>query len=162
MIDIGSRNDRWYSKQLSNFAAHRFTVDDVQCNSMEGFLQSLKFQSPEIQVIICSLVGYEAKKAGKYQDWKSTQTLWWRGLVYSRSSQEYQDLLDKAYIKLSGSTSFKLALIATGMEELSHNIGRSNPKETVLTRYEFISRLYIIRDYYLANKIVTDLKPLNK
>ena len=29
---------------LSNFAAHRFELDDVICGSMEGFLQGLKVE----------------------------------------------------------------------------------------------------------------------
>lgn len=37
-MDIGSKSG-YPSSSLSNFAGHRFTVDDVECYSMEGFLQ---------------------------------------------------------------------------------------------------------------------------
>jgi hypothetical protein len=36
-MDIGSGKS-YPSGALSNFAGHRFFLDDVQCNSMEGFL----------------------------------------------------------------------------------------------------------------------------
>ena len=47
-LDIGSGKD-YPSNALSNFAPHPFVIDGVECNSMEGFLQSLKFKEPEMQ-----------------------------------------------------------------------------------------------------------------
>lgn len=41
-MDIGSGTG-YPSANLSNFSPHVFTVDGIECNSMEGFLQSLKF-----------------------------------------------------------------------------------------------------------------------
>lgn len=46
-LDIGSGKD-YPSNALSNFAPHPFVIDGVECNSMEGFLQSLKFKEPEM------------------------------------------------------------------------------------------------------------------
>lgn len=48
------------ASSLSNFAPHEFIIDDVKCASMEGFLQSLKFQNPDMQRYVCSLVGIDA------------------------------------------------------------------------------------------------------
>ena len=45
-MDIGSGTG-YPSANLSNFSPHMFIVDGIKCNSMEGFLQSLKFQDPE-------------------------------------------------------------------------------------------------------------------
>ncbi len=42
-MDIGSGKD-WPSSALSNFSPHPFIIDGVECNSMEGFLQSLKHE----------------------------------------------------------------------------------------------------------------------
>ena len=53
-MDIGSRAG-YPASALSNFAPHRFIFDDVECASMEGFLQSLKFKSPEMQKEVCEL-----------------------------------------------------------------------------------------------------------
>ena len=47
-MDIGS-NSSYPANALSNFSGNRFTVDSVECYSMEGFLQSLKFKSAEMQ-----------------------------------------------------------------------------------------------------------------
>ena len=38
-MDIGSGSG-YPSSTLSNFAPHAFTIDGVECASMEGFLQS--------------------------------------------------------------------------------------------------------------------------
>lgn len=40
-MDIGSGTG-FPTAALSNFAPHPFIIDGVECNSMEGFLQSLK------------------------------------------------------------------------------------------------------------------------
>ena len=55
-MDIGSGNG-YPESALSNFAPHKFTIDNVECNSMEGFLQSLKFKNPDMQKEVCKLVG---------------------------------------------------------------------------------------------------------
>lgn len=47
-MDIGSGSG-FPAGSLSNFAPHGFTIDGVECASMEGFLQSLKFSSPDMQ-----------------------------------------------------------------------------------------------------------------
>ena len=59
-MDIGS-GTAYPSCALSNFAPHPFIIDGVECASMEGFLQSLKFKSPEMQRHVCTLVGKAAK-----------------------------------------------------------------------------------------------------
>lgn len=43
MIDIYS-NGAYLANELSNFAYHPFVLDGVHTNSMEGFLQSLKYR----------------------------------------------------------------------------------------------------------------------
>lgn len=145
-MDIGSGNS-YPSNALSNFAPHPFEIDGIHCNSMEGFLQSLKFKSPEMQEAICQLVGYAAKKRGKEKNWQQTQTLYWRGVPIKRESKEYQDLLDRAFTQLYKNSKFKNALEASGNAVLTHSIGRSNEKETVLTKSEFCSRLTKLRDF---------------
>ena len=56
-MNIGSGN-KYPSNALSNFAPHPFMIDGVECNSMEGFLQGLKFKNPDMQAEVCKLVGY--------------------------------------------------------------------------------------------------------
>lgn len=143
-MDIGS-GSAYPSNALSNFAPHPFVIDGVECNSMEGFLQSLKFNNPELQKEVCKLVGKAAKFKGKPKKWWQTQTLFWQGQEMKRSSQEYQDLLDRAYTELGKNKGFQAALLASGNSTLTHSIGKNKISETVLTSSEFCSRLIRLR-----------------
>ena len=155
-MDIGSGN-AWPSCSLSNFAPHPFVFDGVECASMEGLLQAFKFSNPDMQRHVCSLVGFSAKFKGKNRPWHKLQKLYWQGKEMDRRSQEYQDLLDRAYEALSTNAGFAKALLATGDAVLKHSIGKSDPNQTVLTRQEFCSRLTKIRAKLKSNqkKVVT-------
>lgn len=144
-MDIGSGNG-YPSSALSNFAPHPFTLDDVNCASMEGFLQSLKFKSPDMQEYVCTLVGKAAKMKGKNKNWYADQKLYWRGVAYRRDSEDYQNLLNRAYNALYGNQGFRKALESTKGMILTHSIGKSKQSETVLTSSEFCSRLTYLRD----------------
>lgn len=144
-MDIGSGKE-YPANALSNFAPHPFILDGIECNSFEGFLQSLKFTGIDMQKEVCKLVGRAAKMRGKDKKWWMTQTLHWNGKEYKRDSKEYQELLDRAFEALSKNDSFKKALLASGDSVLTHEIGKSKKSETVLTKREFISRLNKIRD----------------
>ena len=144
-MDIGSGSG-YPSATLSNFSPHPFVIDGVECNSMEGFLQSLKFSTPEMQKEVCKLVGKAAKFKGKKKKWWRTQTLWWQGVEIPRDSEEYQVLLDRAFDALAQNNGFRAALLATGNSVLTHSIGKTKITETVLTRQEFCSRLMKIRE----------------
>lgn len=140
---------------LSNFAARPFTFRGVECNSMEGLLQSLKFENPEMQKHICTLVGKKAKFSGKKKSWWKTQTLYWQGQPIARDSDEYQQLLDEAYRCLfTQNEKAKAALLATGDAVLKHSIGKSKITETVLTEREFCSRLMKLRDELRAEQFL--------
>jgi predicted NAD-dependent protein-ADP-ribosyltransferase YbiA (DUF1768 family) len=143
-MDIGSKNG-YPSSALSNFAPHPFEIDGVGCNSMEGWLQSIKFKAEPMQRHVCTLVGLVAKRAGKHKNWQQTQTLWWKGQPYKRESCEYQTLVDRAYAALAKNDGFRRALLASGDAVFTHSIGRTNPKETVLTQAEFCGRLTQLR-----------------
>lgn len=143
-MDIGSGSG-WPSAALSNFAPHPFIIDGVECASMEGFLQSLKFKEPAMQVEVCKLVGKAAKFKGKKKKWWKTQTLYWQGIEYKRDSAEYQELLNRAFAELAKNASFQKALLATDKAILTHEIGKSKITETVLTKQEFCGRLMAIR-----------------
>ena len=144
-MDIGSGSG-YPESALSNFAPHPFVIDEVECASMEGFLQSLKFQNQDMQREVCKLVGKQAKFKGKKKKWYRTQTLYWQGKEYKRNSEEYQKLLDRAFDALSTNDGFRRALLATKNATLEHSIGKKKIEETVLTRQEFCSRLTRIRD----------------
>lgn len=118
-------------------------------------MQSLKFKEPDMQKHICTLVGRAAKMSGKDKNWQRTQTLYWLGQEYDRSSDEYQLLLDRAYEAMfTQNSKAAKALLATGNATLTHSIGRKNKRETVLTKQEFCSRLTRIRSQLRADTIL--------
>lgn len=153
-MDIGSR-EGFPAGDLSNFSPFTFFFDGVQCDSMEGLLQSLKTSEIQIQLEICKLVGINAKKRGRKFDkfWKNDQKLWWLGQVFDRHSEEFQKLLDRAFGALSTNTEFQKALLATGDEILTHSIGKSDKHDTVLTEDEFCSRLMKTREVLRKEKL---------
>jgi predicted NAD-dependent protein-ADP-ribosyltransferase YbiA (DUF1768 family) len=146
-MDIGSGSG-YPAGHLSNFTPHPFVLDGVECASMEGFLQGLNFDNPEIQVEVCKLTGIAAKRRGgkRNKAWKRVQKLWWQGTAYGRQSKEYQTLLDRAYRAMAENTKFKAALLASGDAHLTHSIGNHNPSQTVLTKAEFCRRLTRLRE----------------
>jgi len=90
IIDIGSK-DSGLEEELTNFQLRRFIFNNVECNSMEGLLQSPKFDKQHIQVEVCKLVGIQAKRRGqkKNKAWKSRQTLWWKGKAFARNIKNF-------------------------------------------------------------------------
>lgn len=147
-VEVGSKTG-YPGSALSNFSPHPFVFDGVPCASMEGLLQSFKFDKTHIQEEVCKLTGFAAKKRGQARNkaWKQAQTLWWKGKSYHRDSDEYQYLLDTAYKAMyEQSEGFRKALAATGKATLTHAIGRNKTNETILTQREFCSRLENLRD----------------
>lgn len=144
-MNIGSGN-KYPCNALSNFAPHPFIIDEIECNSMEGFLQGLKFKNPEMQKEVCTLVGKAAKFKGKKKNWKQEGILWWKGEPVDRFSDDYQELLDKAFEALSENTKFQKALLASNDAVLQHSIGKRKQKDTILTVREFCGRLTDIRE----------------
>lgn len=131
---------------LSNFSPHPFIFDGVEVASMEGLLQAFKFEKIHIQVEVCKLVGFTAKKRGKMKNWQERQILHWNGVEYPRKSDAYQQLLDRAYTAMGEQNEgFRKALLATGNAVIQHSIGRVKESETVLTRTEFCGRLMRLR-----------------
>ncbi|MCC8042613.1 MAG: hypothetical protein LIO69_03760 [Oscillospiraceae bacterium] len=146
-IDIHGQGE-YPANAISNFAPHSFTLDGVRCGSMEGFLQSLKFKNPEKQHQVCALSGFDAKRsAGKWRNfrWKITGCLYWQGERIERCSDEYYRLIDRAYEELSKDKDFTEALLSTGDKPLIHSVGGHKMKKTVLTEYEYVTRLTLIR-----------------
>ncbi len=134
------------SNQLSNFAGHSFLIDNVKCNSMEGFLQSLKFKTVKTQKTICLLVGIRAKEYGENKNWHKTQILYWKNKEYKRKGKLYKELITRAYDEMfEQCEEYKKALLATNNKRLTHKIGKIRRSKTVFTRREFIDQLKRLR-----------------
>jgi hypothetical protein len=140
----------------SNFRPRPFIFDDVECASMEGLLQSFKLDKTHMQAFVCTQVGRSAKKRGSKRNkaWKSKQRLWWKGVSYERGSQEYQDLLDRAFLAMATQNKgFQRALLGSDKAVLKHSMGKSSKRDTVLTESEFCSRLTKMRAMLHDGKI---------
>ena len=144
-LDIRS-NGMYPSGVLSNLCSNAFRIDGVLCNSMEGFLQSLKHQDPTKQRQLCQLKGGNARKRS-VNSWQTDQIVWWREQAIDRQSNEYQLLL----------------LMATRGITLIHTTGETNPYKTILTASEFCRILTELRDNYdIRDKQITTKKRIYK
>jgi hypothetical protein len=146
-LDITSESTDARAATLSNFTAQSFYIDGIPCNSVEGFLQSLKVSDSILQANLCQLSGKHARQVGQqYNGWKKDQFLYWQNRVYPRSSPQYQTLLNDVYKQVSQQcTAWTDALKASYPLILTHTIGKTNPHDTVLTTDEFCSILTSIR-----------------
>lgn len=147
VLDCHYRADTRLARELSNLYPWPFVLDDVQCGSIEGFLQSLKFSDPDEQVAVATLHGPEAFLTGQHgNDWKETQVLWWRGKKFPRTYKKYQALLTRAYDAcFDQNAGFIAALYETGALVLSHDMGKTNQTQSTLTQMEYLVQLYRLR-----------------
>jgi hypothetical protein len=100
-----------------------------------------------MQKVVFQLVGKAAKFKGKPKKWWRDQTLYFQGQPINRHSKDYQDLLDEAFEAMfTQNAKAKKALLDSGNATLTHSMGKSDPKQTVLTTSEFCGRLTKIRD----------------
>ena len=146
-LDIISTSSQLRAVALSNWELYTFVIDDVTCNSMEGFLQAIKSPDLAVQAELCAMTGKKAHSQGQnYNNWKNTQMLYWQNRVYPRESTQYQELLMRAYQALNDQVpAFSANLKSTIPLVLTHTIGKSNHYDTVLTKEEFCDMLTTIR-----------------
>lgn len=140
-LDIHSKK-RGIAGRLSNFTRRSFVFDGVECRSIEGVLQSMKFEGSDEQRIVCGLWGIQAKLAGELRSWKDKQLLYWNNNSYTRESEEYLSLISRLYSSVyEQDEQFRKDIRKAARYKLVHTIGKSDPRETVLTEAEFITQL---------------------
>ncbi len=144
-VDIWSKS-KYPAYVLSNLHDSIFIFDDVECHSMEGFLQSLKYQDEGKQRQICKLRGLDAKRMS-LSDWQRDQIVWWKGLPINRQSDVFMKLITEAYTALFQQNQyFRDALLSTKGKRLLHSRGKKDPHETIFTEKEFCAILTELRD----------------
>lgn len=149
-LDIWSSNG-YPSHVLSNLCSNRFFFDGVFCYSMEGFLQSLKYEDPYRQRQICAMKGRKAKTKA-ITTWQTNQIIWWKGVKINRQSDAFQALIHRAYQAMfEQNERFRIALMSTRGIKLYHSQGEQNSYRTILTESEFCSVLTEMRDSYDIN-----------
>lgn len=141
IIDIKSKASG-ETGRLSNFTKRHFIFDGVECNSIEGVLQSFKCSDIKRQKEICLLDGKAAKTAGQEYDWTVNQILYWNTAEYSRKGEEYQKLLDRLYEAVyEQDAQFRTDIQFIKGKKFDHKMGLTDKSKTVLTRSEFVHRL---------------------
>ena len=146
-LDIWSKRP-YPANVLSNLCSNGFRFEGVLCGSMEGFLQSLKYQNIDKQRQICSMKGKNAKNMTSTH-WQTDQIVWWKGIAINRQSQDFQDLIRRAYQAMfEQNERFRIALMSTRGMKLYHSQGEQNSFKTILTESEFCSTLTEIRESY--------------
>lgn len=140
---------------LSNLHPKPFIMNGLVFGSIEGFLQGLRCKDQERQLQIFKMYGIDAKRTGRENPIKQ-DTLYFKGVPFNRHSEYYQKMLDKAFMCcFVQNDKFQKALYDSVGHELGHSIGKTDPKDTILTNQEFISRLDTIRTkhfLFLENK----------
>lgn len=145
MVDI-SLEKPYPANVLSNLYNNHFCLEGVECRSMEGFLQSLKYKDEEKQRQICGMTGKDAQKMAT-SAWQKSQTLWWKGRDINRQSKDFQFLLHKAYFAMfDQNDTFRNALLSTMGKTLCHSAGGNDPHKNIITEKEFCYTLTFLRD----------------
>ena len=147
-IDIGYKA-KGIQKALSNFCPYPFKFSGLDCASMESFIQSLKVNKGiVVQKDICSKPGpfcYSIREM--LPDWRKDQIVYWCEKPYIRRSDDYTELLRRAYFSLyNQSPLFRYALKESKPYRLIHSIGSTDKTETLLTPDEYISILDWLRN----------------
>lgn len=146
-VDIWSKSD-YPADVLSNLCSNGFRFDEMVCGSMEGFLQSLKQKDKDKQRQICSMKGKNAKSMTS-SGWQTDQIVWWKGVAIDRQSEEFKQLVRRAYQAMfEQNERFRTALMSTREQILFHSRGESNPYKTILTEDELCQTLTELRDNY--------------
>lgn len=146
IIDISSRSTG-LAKSLSNFTERPFVYRGLQCGSMEGFLQSLKFLDFARAEDVARRIGYSAYKIGQTANsWQLNQTLFWQGQEIDRDSGLYQTIIRDAFCnQFHQNPLFQRDLRLSLGSDLDHSIGHDDITRTVLTKSEYLGHLEYLR-----------------
>ncbi len=150
-IDIWSKS-AYPADVLSNLHNNEFIYDDIECGSMEGFLQSLKYKDINKQREICAMTGKDAKNM-TIADWQTNQIVWWKGKGINRQGEEFQVLIKSAYNALfEQNNHFRNALMHSIGKKLYHCRGERDSRKTILTEKEFCGALNELRGQHFKSK----------
>lgn len=146
LVKYGAKNS--ISRVLSNLYPMSFKFRGKKVSSIESVLQGIKYKNKKTQAKVFGYSGvdaYHTRACNSFDFWGNDGVLYWQGKPIKRESEDYQNFIDELYLSVFKNPLYFRALIATGDKYLLHHIGRVDPKETVLTRYEYESRLYALQ-----------------
>ena len=92
-------------------------------------------------------MGTEQRMQGNSRMRRNKRLLYWKDIAIPSQSQEYLDLLRKAYRAcFEQNELFRIALAETKGKTLTHRSGCPDPTKTILTEEEFKMILTELRD----------------
>ena len=144
-INIGARSENEAERELSNFAAWGFTLDNIRLASREGFIIGLMLVEGGLhQELAFSSVGFEAKKLARHA---LRQWIWWNGKRFPFRGHEHVELIERGIRACfeQNPRLMKILLSTTG-KELTHDLGRPEKPNTSLPAKEFCNILTKIRE----------------
>lgn len=152
-INVGYNIKGQYSKVLSNLFPYEFDFRGKKMGSIEGFFQGIKFKDIDMQnlVIKYSRIDSNYIKIATDYDWKETGIVYWQGEPIDRFSKKYEDLVDELYISAIQNPLYRNVLKKCD-KYILHEIGNTDLKETVFTRYEFEKQLNCLKDFLKLEK----------
>jgi len=154
-INAGYNFKNSLARALSNLYPMQFKFKGKKVNSIEGVLQGIKYKDKKTQNLVLKYSGldaYHTRSANSADFWGNSGTLYWQGKPMNRHGREYQLFLDELYFSASQNPLYKKVLLASGNNYLLHHIGKGDPNETVLTRFEYESRLNTLREFVKQTK----------
>ena len=144
VVNVSSKSSDWRARDLSNFARIPFIFDGEPFESVEGFIQGIKFPEGLVNRLLGTVcTGIQAKKLGQSADGKY---VWWQGRQIVFGSEEHHRLIARAIMaKFDQSSRAMNALLATEGEEITHDFGLSEDTDTSLPAELFCKVLTEIR-----------------
>lgn len=149
-VNIGYNFKSSKSRVLSNLYPMEFEFKGKKVKSIEGIMQGIKYADINTQNLVLNYSGidaYHTRACNEIDFWGEKGTLYWQGKTIDRHSEEYQLFVDEIFVSALSNPLYVRALLSTGDKYLLHHIGKDEPNETVLTRFEFESRLNTLRDF---------------
>ncbi len=149
-VNVGYNFKNSISRVLSNLYPMEFKFRGKKVKSIESVLQGIKYKNKKTQNLVLnysSLDAYHTRACNELDFWGNDGTLYWQGKPMRRNEEEYQLFLDEIYVSILNNPLYVRALMATGDKYILHHIGRENKEETVLTRFEYESRLNSLREF---------------
>ena len=129
--------------KAKTFNGQKFKFAGLDISSVKSFILGLKTNDKELQKQLLLVPEDEVREVSKtITPHYGPRTLYWNGKAFSRSSEEYNQLLDKVYnARYKQDFKFRTALRTTKNAVLEHSIGKNDIGETVLTKNEFLKKL---------------------
>lgn len=146
------------SKVLSNLYPMQFKFRGKMVASIESVLQAIKYKDIKTQNLVLKYSGidaYHTRACNETDFWGKNGILYWQGKSMDRHSDEYQNFIDELYFSVLKNPLYVRALLSTEDKYLLHHIGKNNPNETVLTRFELENRLNSLREFIKNSDILT-------